>query len=162
MFVAEDVVGDADEPRYADRARHYVDIGWGDAAKHRQLASTDTGVTTRITLPRGTFLRAGAVIFDDGEQVVVVRRPPEPAIAVEFAANVGAIRQLVLLGYVLGNQHAPIEIDDDGLTAPLFTSADAAESMLADMGVIGEVAAVALAADGWSRTSAEDHAGHRH
>jgi urease accessory protein len=161
---AESILGRAGDPQFATRRRHYVDIGWGDAAKHRQIATSDTGIQVRITLPRGMFLNDGAVIADDGANVVVVRRPPEPAIRVRFDHNTGvtAARQLVLLGYVLGNQHAPIDIGDDALAAPLFTSAEAARQMLAELGVTGDVTAVAMAADGWSRTSADHRAGYHH
>src|SRR5690606_33656865 len=109
------IVGDVDEERFARRRCHYVDIGWGDAAKHRQIGRTDTGVQVRIILPRGTFLRDGAVLADDGEQIVVVRRPEEPALAVSFDDNCGAdgARRMLLLGYLLGNQHAPIDVADD-------------------------------------------------
>jgi urease accessory protein len=34
--------------------------------------------------------------------------------------------------------------------------------MLAGLGVIGEVTEMAMAADGWSATSSDHHAGHHH
>lgn len=157
---AETVLGTVDEPRFADRSVHHVDIGWGDAAKHRQVVTSDTGVEVRITLPRGTFLRHGMVLADDGANMVVVRRPPEPAIRVRFADNSG--RSLLLLGHLLGNQHAPVDVDDEGLSAPLFTSAEAARAMLAELGVAGEITDAAMAPHGWAATSADHHAGHHH
>ncbi len=161
---AEAILGAVDDSRFADRHRHFVDIGWGDANKHRQIVTSDTGLEVRITLPRGVFLTDGAVIADDGTDVVVVRRPPEPAITVRFDDNTGVAgaRQLMLLGYVLGNQHAPIDVNDAVLAAPLLTSAEAARALLAELGVTGDVTAVAMAATGWSRTSGTHHAGHRH
>lgn len=159
MF-AETVLGSVEEPRFAGRTLHHIDIGWGDAAKHRQVVTADTGVTVRITLPRGTFLRDGMVLADDGVNAVVVRRPPEPAIRVRFADNTG--RNLLLLGHLLGNQHAPVDVDDESVSAPLFTSADAARQMLAELGIVGEVCDAAMAPQGWVATSADHHAGHRH
>ncbi|MGB3482115.1 MAG: urease accessory protein UreE [Mycobacterium sp.] len=153
---ADTILGSIDDPAFAGRRRHHVDIGWGDAAKPRQLVTADTGLQVRILLPRGTFLDNGTVIADDGEQVVVVRRPAEPAVTVRFDQN--DPRSMLLLGYVLGNQHAPVDIDADSVAAPLFTSAHAAEHLLADLGVTGKVADIPLAARGWSRTSA----GHSH
>jgi urease accessory protein len=158
------IVGDVDEERFARRRCHYVDIGWGDAAKHRQIGRTDTGLQVRIILPRGAFLRDGAVLADDGEQIVVVRRPEEPALAVSFDDNCGAdgARRMLLLGYLLGNQHAPIDVADDRVAAPLFTSEAAARQMLAELQITGDIKPVAMAARGWSRTSADAHAGHHH
>jgi urease accessory protein len=157
---AESVVGTIDDPTFAGRRRHVVSIGWGDAAKQRQLVTADTGLQVRVLLPRGTFLADGAVIADDGEQVVVVQRPAEPALNARFDQN--DPRAMLLLGYVLGNQHAPIDIGHDGVAAPLFISPHAAEHLLAELGVVGKVADVALAAGGWSRTSADGEAGHSH
>ena len=107
-MLAERIFGDAAEERFRGRRRHYVDVGWGDAGKHRQRVVADTGVEVRIMMPRGTFLRDGAVIADDGTQIVVVRRPPEPAVTVRFAdhADAAGARRMLLLGYLLGNQHA--------------------------------------------------------
>lgn len=157
---AEAILGAVDDSRFAGRRRHHVSIGWGDATKQRQLVTADSGLQVRILLPRGTFLADGAVIADDGAQVVVVRRPPEPAISARFDQN--DPRSMLLLGYVLGNQHAPVCVDADGIAAPLFTSPHAAQHLLADLGVVGKVADVPLAVDGWSRTSADGHAGHTH
>ena len=161
---AQDILGDIADSRFSGRRRHYVDIGWGDAAKHRQVVAADSGLTIHIALPRGTFLRAGAVIADDGTDVVVVRRPAEDAITVRFADNCHAAgaKRMMMLGYLLGNQHAPIDVDEEGVAAPLFTSAQAARELLAGLGVAGAVTAVPLARDGWSRTSADSHAGHHH
>lgn len=157
---ADTVLGSVTDSRFAGRTLHHVEIGWGDAGKHRQLVTTDTGIEVRITLPRSTFLFDGAVVADDGVNAVVVRRPPEPAIVVRFADNTG--QALLLLGHLLGNQHAPIDVDEHSVTVPLFTSADAARQMLADLGVNGQIHDAPMAPSGWSRTSADHHAGHHH
>jgi len=161
---AESILGDIDDPAFAARRRHTVDIGWGDATKARQLVVSDTGLQVRIMLPRGSFLADGAVIADDGEYVVVVRRPPEPAVTVRFAHNTGVdgARRLLVLGYLLGNQHAPIDLTGDAIAAPLFTSAEAARALLADLGIDGTVGDVPLAPAGWARTSGDQTNGHHH
>lgn len=160
MMKADAILGNATDPQFAGCNVHHVDIGWGDASKHRQRVTTDSGFEVLIQLPRGSFLYDGAVISDDGVNIVVVRRPPEPAIRVRFADNTG--RALLMFGHMLGNQHAPVDVDEEGLTAPLFTSAHAAQHLLTDMGLVGEVGDVAMARNGWSRTSADNHAGHHH
>ena len=161
---AHNILGDITEPRFAGLARHHVNIGWGDATKHRQVVTADSGLVVRVTLPRGTFLRAGAVIAADDTAVVVVRRPAEDAISVRFEDNSGVAgaRRMLLLGYLLGNQHAPIDVDEYAVSAPLFTSAHAAEELLNGLGVTGDITRIPLAAHGWARTSADAHAGHRH
>lgn len=161
---ADAILGAITDPKFSDRRRHHVCIGWGDAAKQRQLVVADSGLEVRILLPRGIFLSDGAVIADDGDQVVVVRRPPEPAITVRFDENCGVdgARRMLLLGYLLGNQHAPIDVDHGALAAPLFTSSAAATQMLANLGVAGAVADIPLALRGWTRTSGDHHHAHSH
>ncbi|ART70030.1 urease accessory protein UreE [Mycobacterium dioxanotrophicus] len=160
MMNADTILGTATDPQFAGRMVHHADIGWGDASKHRQRVTTDAGSEVLIQLPRGSFLYDGAVLSDDGANVVAVRRPAEPAIRVRFADNSG--RALLILGHLLGNQHAPVDVDEEGLTAPLFTSTEAAKQLLADLGLVGEVGDVVMARKGWSRTSADNHAGHHH
>lgn len=157
---AESILGHVGDPAFAGRSVHHVDIGWGDAVKPRQQVTADSGMPVRILMPRGTFLADGAVIADDGDQVVVVRRPAEAAVVARFDQN--DPRSMLLLGYVLGNQHAPVDISPDAVSAPLFTSAHAAEHLLAELGVYGKVADVPLAVDGWSRTSADSSHSHSH
>ncbi|BBY75412.1 hypothetical protein MPRF_23110 [Mycolicibacterium parafortuitum] len=161
---AHSVLGEISEPRFTGLARHHVDIGWGDATKHRQVVTADTGLVVHITLPRGTFLRDGAVIAADDTSVVVVRRPAEEAITVRFADNdgVAGARRMLLLGYLLGNQHAPIDVESGSVAAPLFTSAHAAKELLDELGVLGDVTRQPLARNGWSRTSSDSHVGHHH
>ncbi|MGV0851973.1 urease accessory protein UreE [Mycolicibacterium phlei] len=163
-MLVDSVIGDIDDDRFAGRRRHYVDVGWADATKHRQVVVADSGEQVRIMLPRGTFLYDGAVLADDGETVVVVRRPEEDALTVRFDDNCGVdgARRMLLLGYLLGNQHAPIDVGDDRVAAPLFTSAQAARQMLAELQIDGDVRPVAMARHGWARTSADAHAGHHH
>ncbi|MCW3469212.1 urease accessory protein UreE [Rhodococcus pyridinivorans] len=156
---ATTILGDATDPQYAHRQIDTVRIPWGDARKHRQVLTTLAGHELTVNLPRGTFLSEGAVIADDGTTIVVVTRPPEDAVVMDFADNVGvdAIRRALVFGYILGNQHAPLEVSAEQLRTPLMTSAHAAEQMLRDLHLNARVDAVALAAHGWTNTSADHH-----
>lgn len=156
------IIGDVTEARFRGRPRHYLDVGWGDAAKHRQRATTDTGIEVQIMLPRGGFLRDGAVLAESTDGIIVVRRPAEPAIVVGFADNAGSdgARRMLMLGYLLGNQHAPIDVGESAMCAPLLTSSEAARRVLDDLGVVGVVTSTAMAGNGWSRTSGSHHDHH--
>ena len=110
-----------------------------------------------LLMMEGGFIAASANITQlDPEIQERVGR----AIRVRFADN--SARAMLLLGHLLGNQHAPVDVDEDAVTVPLFTSAEAAREMLTGIGVVGEVIEMALAGQGWARTSADDHAGHHH
>ena len=157
------LLGNARDEPWSRRAHDPVDVGWGDATRHRRLVRTAAGRELALQLPRGTFLADGAVLADDGVTAAVVRRPPEPAVVVSLE-NADP-RAVVLLGYLLGNQHAPVEIVGTRLRAPLLTGPDTARRALADLGLPPEdvtVGEVPLAAHGWSRTSAEHREGHHH
>ncbi|MEH6820746.1 MAG: urease accessory protein UreE [Dietzia psychralcaliphila] len=159
---ATTVLGHITDPEYANRSVDTVLVPWGDARKHRQVLTTLDGQQLFLTLPRGTFLSDGAVIADDGTTIVAVSRPAEDAVVVEFADNVGvdAVRRALVFGYILGNQHAPLEVSAHQLRTPLMTSAGTAEEMLRDLRLNGRVDAVALAAHGWTNTSADHHHSH--
>jgi urease accessory protein len=152
--VVDRVLGELSDDRFTGRRVEPVDILWGDARKHRRLVTTARGRELALRLPRGTFLAEGTVLLDDGDTVVAVRRPAEDAVVVELA---GAARAAFLLGYRLGNQHAPVELAGCQLRTPLLTGPDTATEVLRELGVPGGVRRVPLAARGWSRTSG-DHA----
>ncbi|MBO0681012.1 urease accessory protein UreE [Mycolicibacterium sp. S2-37] len=159
-----EILGRAGDPGFAQRRICPVDITWGDARKHRQVARAVDGRELEIRLPRGSFLFDGAVLADDGEEIVVVRRPVEDAVVVDFAENAGVdgVRGALLLGYWLGNQHAPLEVSEMQLRTPLFTGPATARETLERMGINGTVGRTALATQGWTNTSADHHHGHDH
>ncbi|MET3861560.1 urease accessory protein [Dietzia sp. 2505] len=161
---ATTILGHVTDPGYARRSVDPVLVPWGDARKHRQVLTTVGGLQLSVTLPRGTFLADGAVIADDGTTIVAISRPAEQAVVVDFADNVGvdAVRRALVFGYVLGNQHAPLEVSADQLRTPLMTSAGTAEEMLRSLQLNGRVDTVALAANGWTNTSADHHHSHSH
>ena len=153
------VLGLAGDARFAGRNCDYIDIRWGEARKHRQLRHSASGRELTIDLSRGTFLAAATVLWDDGTDIVVVRRPPEDAIVVNFLENEGAdgVRRALLLGYALGNQHAPLQVSRTDLRTPLMTEPGAARQMLVSLGLKGAVTQVPLAEQGWTNTSADHH-----
>ncbi|WP_422744168.1 urease accessory protein UreE [Mycobacterium sp. WMMD1722] len=159
-----EILGRADDVAFARRRICPVDISWGDARKHRQVTYAVDGRELEIRLPRGTFLFDGAVLADDGAEIVVVRRPAEDAVVVDFAENAGVdgVRGALLLGYWLGNQHAPLEVSEKQLRTPLFTGPATARDTLERMGLTGVVGRVRLAAHGWTNTSADHHHDHAH
>jgi urease accessory protein len=156
---ATTVLGAVTDATFAGRVVDPVDVPWGDARKHRQTVRTAGGRDVVLRLPRGSFLAEGAVVADDGATVVAVRRPPEDAIVLAFADNTGpdAVRRALLLGYLLGNQHAPLEVSATELRTPLLTGPGTARQLLHDLHLHGRVDAVALAAQGWTNTSADHH-----
>lgn len=158
------LIGKLGDPNVHDRELVYVDVGWGDARKHRQVLTASDGRGVHLRLPRGAFLDDGAILHDDGETVIVVRRLAEPAITVDFGDNAGAdgARRMLLLGYLLGNQHAPLDVNHDRVATPLMTSSEAAQSVLGSLHIEGRVAPTPLATKGWSNTSADHHHSHDH
>lgn len=159
-----EILGTADDAAFADRTHCRIDINWGDARKHRQLVKAEDGREIAVRLPRGTFLADGLVLWDDGTEIGVVRRPKEHALVLDFEANAGhdGVRRALLLGYLLGNQHAPLEVSHDQLRTPLMTGRETALATLRQLGLTGDVREVELAARGWTNTSADHHEGHRH
>jgi urease accessory protein len=127
MTAITEILSELTDRQFEHRDIDPLIVGWGDAKKHRRLVRTRAGRELALQLPRGTFLADGAVLHDDGHTVVVVRRPPEDAIVVDLTADLDtatgaeAVRRALLLGYQLGNQHAPVELAGTELRTPLMT-----------------------------------------
>ena len=100
-----------------------------------------TGVLVRVTTDGAPDLqRAQSLLLDE---LLIRSRPREehPLWTLRPSWAVSPIRR------------SRGDVGQDTLAAPLFTSAHAAEHLLADLGVTGKVADIPLAPHGWSRTS---------
>jgi urease accessory protein len=135
MLLAREILGDAAEPRFARRRIERVSVDSASAAKRRLGLVTDAGSEVAVDLDRGAYLRHGAVLFDDGERLVVVDRAPEPALVVRLAPGPDLVAHAVRLGHAFGNQHVPIEVDGDEIRVPITTSREIAERTVRALGV---------------------------
>jgi urease accessory protein len=94
-----------------------------ERTRSRLQFQTEEGVTVQLGLPRGTVLRDGDLLRDDGGDTVVrVRAKPEPVVT----ARGGDQRLLLRAAYHLGNRHVPVEVGSDYLRL-------SSDSVLADM-----------------------------
>jgi urease accessory protein len=135
-----EILGDAAEGRYAGRAVERLPVDSAAASKRRLRASTDAGTDVAVDLERGTYLRDGAVLADDGERIVVVERRPEEALVVVFRAGLPPaelLTQAVLLGHAFGNQHVPLEVEDGRVLVPITTSRELAAETVRSLGLEG-------------------------
>jgi urease accessory protein len=106
------IVGHADEERFASRRRDVLGVGSEEAMRRRLRGVTEGGAGVALDLPRGSFLRGGDVIHDDGEGIIVVERSPEPALVVVLADSLPPeelLTQAVSVGHWAGNQHLLVE-----------------------------------------------------
>jgi urease accessory protein len=125
MELVREILGSAEESRFGGRRVEPLLVDWAEASKGRLRRTAEDGTDVAIDLPRGSYLADGAVLADDGERIVVVRRRAERALVVHLDAAAGQealVRAAVLLGHALGNQHVPVEIDGLELRVPLTTS----------------------------------------
>lgn len=91
-----------------------------DAQKTHLRRRTDRGTELGLTLPRGTALRDGDVLWLDREQrrMVVAALEERRVLVIDIVPGASAeetARTALRLGHVLGNQHWPVRIE--GLTA---------------------------------------------
>jgi urease accessory protein len=135
-----EIVGDVDDPRYAGRLIERLVVASSDAAKRRLRAVGDGGTDVAVDLPRGSYLRHGAVLADDGERVIAVERAPEEAIVIRLDPR-REPRELVAcatrIGHAFGNQHVPVEVEDGEIRAPVTTSREIAEQTVRGLELSG-------------------------
>ncbi len=161
MLRGKNILGDEGDPKFDGRAVERVRVGSQDAGKRRLRAATDRGTDFAIDLPRGAYLRHGAVLFDDGQRIVVVERAPEEALVLRFNDRLDRERlaaEAVALGHAFGNQHVPLEIVDGNVRLPLTTSRDIALETIRSLGLEGVEASFELVRLGCDRPLPRGHA----
>src|SRR5262249_23058852 len=109
-LIVTGIVGDAEDRRYEGRRVESLVISAADASRPRLRLSTNAGTDVALQLERGTFLRDGAVVHDDGDLIVVVERARERVMVVELDPSLArgdAVRHAALVAHAFGNQHVP-------------------------------------------------------
>ncbi len=102
-----------------------VFVAAADASKRRLRLVSEAGLDGAVDLPRGSFLRDGAVLADDGSTIVVVARTPEEVMRVTISAHLDSearVAAALRIGHAFGNQHVPAEVVGDELVVPITTS----------------------------------------
>jgi urease accessory protein len=123
--LVEAILGHGDDPRFAGRRREHLDVGSEEAARRRLRRATREGTDVAIDLPRGSFLRQGAVLDDDGERVILVARRREPALVIRLDPSLPAselVEQAARIGHWAGNQHLLVEASGHELCVRVATT----------------------------------------
>ncbi len=131
--VCSEILGHRDEARFAARHVDEVSVSAEDASKRRLRLRTESGRDVGVDLPRGSFLADGAVLDDDGDQIMVVHRPPEPIMRVRIDRALDSdarVAAALRLGHAFGNQHVPVEVAEGELLVAITTSQDVARRTL--------------------------------
>jgi urease accessory protein len=129
VLLVRTILGTSAEARFAGRRIERLPLTSVDASKRRFRCSTESGTEIALDLTRGSYLEDGAVLFDDGERIVVVERKPEEALIVRLSPaldHAELVRQAASLGHAFGNQHVPLELVDGEIRVPITTSREIA------------------------------------
>jgi urease accessory protein len=156
----EAILGQRDDARFAGRRVDELPVTWAEAGRHRLRRQTAGGRDTAVDLPRGAFLADGAVLADDGDEIIVVARTPEPALVIDLSGAEDPLRSAALIGHAFGNQHVPVDVEGSTIRVPLTTSEDIARATLAGLHLHGLRVSVEQVALG--RASPLHATGHSH
>jgi len=112
-----------------------VAVRRGDAARGRVRARAPDGEELVIDLPRGSAIRDGDT-FGPSPRGVFYRAAIEPEqvlrVTLERDPSVG---DAVRLGYILGNHHLEVLVEDDGVYLPLTLGAEKLSGIVSRSGV---------------------------
>lgn len=108
MLIVQEILGRAQDARYAGRVHEVLWIRAADAGRRRLRAKTDGGLDVGLDLAKSEWLFDGAVLDDDGARLVVVARTPEPVMIVTLPEN--DLGTLFRIAHALGNRHAPVDL----------------------------------------------------
>ncbi len=121
-----EIVGHRDEAPFRKARVECLEVAWDEATKRRLRRLTDRGTDVAIDLPAGSFLADGAVLHAEKDLVIVVVRPRQAAVVVQFRPGARAedlAGDAFRLGHSLGNQHVPADVDGMRVAIPITTSA---------------------------------------
>ena len=140
MLLVEEILGRGGDPRYAGRSVDRLLVTSSAAAKRRLRARTEAGTDIALDLPRGSYLEHGAVLFDDGERIIVAVRKPEEALVIRLSSTLDraeVVRQAASIGHAFGNQHVPLEVVEGEIRVPITTSRDIAAATVERLALEG-------------------------
>jgi urease accessory protein len=129
VLLVRTILGTSNEARFVGRRVERLGLTSADASKRRFRSRTEFGTDVAVDLARGSYLEDGAVLFDDGERIVVVERQPEDALIIRLSSALEyaeLVRQAALLGHAFGNQHVPLELVEGEIRIPITTSREIA------------------------------------
>lgn len=138
--LVQSLIGHVGDPAFGARPADVVLLDSTEAAKRRLRRRSERGRDVALDLPRGTFLAAGAVLADFGDEILVAARRPERVLVASFAPGLDRdllCRQALALGHALGNQHVPIEVAGGELRIPVTTSEEVLAAAVRRLGLEG-------------------------
>jgi urease accessory protein len=142
-LLCQELLGHCDDEQFAGRRLDPVPVAAADASKRRQRVTSGAGLDVAIDLPRGSFLRDGGVLADDGERIVVVARTPEDVMRVTIGPDLAAgarVAAALKVGHAFGNQHVPVEVVGEEVLVPITTSREIAQRTLDALALDGVTA----------------------
>ncbi|MBF0260316.1 MAG: urease accessory protein UreE [Magnetococcales bacterium] len=104
-------------------------LTWTQRCHSRLQAHLPDGTAVTIALPHGTQLRHGDRLQDDDGRVIGIEAAPEPLLRVIALSPLALTRA----AYHLGNRHAMIQLQGEGLLLP---EDPILEAMLAGLGCL--------------------------
>ena len=125
MIVSNGIVGSVDSVEGATVTLDFIDVPWADAAKRLLRRRTNGGHDFALSMQHSQYLFHGAVLVNNEDHTVVVRRPKELALIVDLSQTGSlsdVVRQAALIGHAFGNQHVPVEVDGRCILVPMLSS----------------------------------------
>ncbi|MFF5229685.1 urease accessory protein UreE [Dactylosporangium sp. NPDC000521] len=144
-MLIESLQGNLDDARWqGSGAPAWIDelvLDQWQAQKNRLRATTRDGTDVALSLPRGTRLRDGDVLWSDpAGSSVIVARPllgevmvvdlPRPGPGSTDTGIQAAVRAAVELGHALGNQHWPAVVKEGQLFVPVTLDRTVMDSVM--------------------------------
>ncbi|MDG4898648.1 hypothetical protein P9272_34620 [Mesorhizobium sp. WSM4976] len=136
MLVSNGIVGSVGSVEDATGTLDFIDVPWAEAAKRLLRRRTKGGLDFALSMQHSQYLFHGAVLYNDEDHTVVVRRPEELALIVDLSQTSSVpdiVRQAALIGHAFGNQHVPVEVDGCCILMPMLSSEDLMTKTVSDL-----------------------------
>ena len=113
-MIIETITGNIKDFEMKDRRTENVILDRDRLSRPHQKVTSETGETFALSLPHGTNLSSGDVIYADEERAVVIELAAEDALVIRPEGTM----QWARAAYNIGNMHQTAFIQDDCIVTP--------------------------------------------
>jgi len=114
MIIIEKLVGKLQDFETEGLKVDRVLLDHYDMAKPHQKLTTESGEKIAVSLPYGESMFAGAVLYEDGKNIIYADLIPEDVLVIRPEGNM----QWAKAAFNVGNMHHPAYIHEDCIVVP--------------------------------------------
>ncbi len=139
MLIVNRILGEIEEKDMSMEFVERVFVNSSDAVKHRLVARTDKGTDILIDIEPGNYLFDRALIVKTQSKLVYIERESEESVIIKLSRKIQydeMMKQGALIAHAFGNQHVPIEVENNEIRVPVTTSQEVVRRTISRLNLV--------------------------